>query len=173
MRPVVIAGVLVLGVYQVQVAASRSTFVLWAGERRYVVAAQMVRRLTDRNSVIISGQHTGSLRFYGSRMTMHYDAIDHAWVDRVLAWLAERGVRTYLLLEPWEIDGAKKDFEGQHAAAVFGRPPIAIYREPGTLYFWELTPSASDPKETEIVTGTYNSLWAVEKAPDPRLVFKP
>ncbi|MCC7010633.1 MAG: glycosyltransferase family 39 protein [Acidobacteria bacterium] len=168
--PLIVAGVFGLGVWQVSVAESRSTFDLWEGERRYVVAAQMVRRLTDRNSVIVSGQHSGPVRFYGSRMSMHFDAFPPD-VDGAIDWLLRHGAHPYLLLEPWELDVVQQRFRGHRAEAAL-RNPLAVYRDPGSLYLFDLDPGASHA-DTEVITGTYRDLWAVGKAPDPRLVFQP
>ena len=47
---------------------------MWKGERRYVTAAQTTGGLTPPNSVVLSVQHSGTVRYYGGRMTIRlYD----------------------------------------------------------------------------------------------------
>ncbi len=65
-----------LAVRDFRVAVDESFFNLWQGDVRYVAAATLVRRLTDPSSVIYSMQHSGSLRYYGGRLTVRYDLID-------------------------------------------------------------------------------------------------
>ena len=173
LTPVVALVVIVVSFYQITFAIDRNVFTLWVSERRFVVAARMARRLTPRNSVIISGQHTGSLRFYAGRMTMHYDPIPDDWLDGVVTWLTEHGSHPYLLLEDWEIDHVKQHFAGQHRVAMLDHP-IATYHDPGTLHLYDLAPSSTEPVKTEMVTGTYRDFWAARPAPTPpKLVFRP
>jgi hypothetical protein len=171
--PLMALVMILVSIYQVWFAVHMNTFNLWTGERRFVVAAKMARRLTPRNSVIISGQHTGSLRFYAGRMTMHYDPIQPEWVDRTVTWLNEHGAHPYLLVEDWEVPIVKRIFEGQRTLAMLEHP-IATYQAPGELYLYDLAPSTSDPVKTEMVTGTYRDFWAARPAPTPpKLVFRP
>lgn len=170
--PTLAAAIVWLGVFQLQVADRRDVFGLWAGERRFVVAAHMARRMTPENSVIIAGQHTGTIRYYGGRMTMHYDFLDTRWVDEGLDWLVAHGAHPYLLIEPWERPFVDEKFKGQRAAAILDAPALGTYREPGTLFLYDLAPVPGAPVHRQVVTGTYDDLWAVEKAPDPSIVFK-
>ena len=59
-----------LAVRDFRVAVDENFFKLWQGDVRYVAAATLVRRLTDSSSVIYSMQHSGSLRYYGGRLTV-------------------------------------------------------------------------------------------------------
>jgi hypothetical protein len=171
--PVMALVMIVVSIHQVRFAVDHETFHLWAGERRYVVAARMARRLTPRNSVIISGQHTGSLRFYAGRMTMHYDPIADEWLDRVAAWLNEHGSHPYLLVEDWEADSLKQRLKGQRVMTLLEHP-IATYHDPGTLHLYDLAPATIEPIKTEMVTGVYRDFWAARPAPTaPKLVFRP
>lgn len=170
--PIVFVAVAWLGWHQVVVAKERSAFDLWAGERRYVVAAQMARRLTPQNSVIISGQHTGSLRLYAGRATFHYDYLDKDAADEEIAWLANHGAHPYLLIEDWEVTFVRDKFAGQAADAILDLPPLAIYREPGVLYLYDLVGRRAPDATPERVTGTYRDFWAAEPAPDVRQRFR-
>jgi hypothetical protein len=171
--PIVFVVMAAVSLHQIDFAVDKEVFHLWAGERRFVVAARMARRLTPRNSVIISGQHTGSLRFYAGRMTMHYDPIAADGLDGIVTWLNEHGSHPYLLLEDWEVEYVKKLCAGQRSLAVLDHP-IATYHDPGTLHLYDLAPASPEPVKTELVTGMYRDFWAARPAPTPpTLVFRP
>ena len=63
---------------------------------------QLVGMLTEPNSVIFSMQHSGSLRYYAGRMSLRFDNLERAWLDRAVSWLEAHGVQSYLLVEEWE-----------------------------------------------------------------------
>jgi hypothetical protein len=170
--PAVGIAVAMLGVFQVRVAADRSAFDLWAGERRYVQAARMANAVTDRNSLIITGVHAGSVRYYGSRMSAYYEHLPSEWLDRAVRWLARRGVRSYLLLEEWEVPRARAHFAGQETLRVLDWPAAAIYQHPGTMYLFDLLQTEPSADRPVMWTGTDRSLWATPRAPAPRFAFE-
>lgn len=161
-----------LGLLQFWQAWTYGTFENWAGERRSITAAQMARRLTDSNSVIVSMQHSGSVRYYGGRMTLRYDQMEAAWIDRAIDWLTSRGAHTYLLAEEWEMTEFDRLFAGTRAAAALQRPPVAVYDEPGHLFLFDLSVPRERSQQPEHVTGVSSALSAVAPAPPPRLVFR-
>jgi hypothetical protein len=138
-RPVVVVAVLALGVYQFHFASEWQAFGARDGRRRFVAAARLVRSMTDRNSVVISNDHSGSIRYYGGRMTL-----DYAWmprgraVDAAIAWLVSRGVHPYVAVEEWELDEVRRRFADSETSAKLDRPPIAIYEHPGRMLLFDL-----------------------------------
>ena len=46
--------------------------------------------------------HSGTVRYYAGRVTLRFDLLDPAWLDRAIAWLEARGHHPYILLEDWE-----------------------------------------------------------------------
>lgn len=105
-----IGVVAALGWHGVNFAQEKRITAASEGERRFVTAARLVREHTPPNSVIFSLVHSGSVRYYGERMTMRYDWLKPEWLDRGVAWLNERGAHPYLLVEDWELDRWKQDF---------------------------------------------------------------
>ena len=71
-RAVIVLIVVSLGLYQLDIAVSRGVFGNREGRRRFVDAAELVRRVTEPNSVIASLDHSGSLRYYGGLMTINF-----------------------------------------------------------------------------------------------------
>ena len=95
-RPPVLRGAVVvvlvaIGVSGVTQAAQRETFSVARGESKYVEVAKTVESLTGPDDVIISAQHSGSLRYYAGRLTLRWDVGDPAWLDRTVDWLAAHG----------------------------------------------------------------------------------
>src|SRR5262249_39191928 len=64
-----VCGLIALGWYQVRLGDDRFVWIAGRGTARYIIAAQLARRVTPENSVILSTQHAGSVRYYGGRMT--------------------------------------------------------------------------------------------------------
>ena len=131
--------VVALGAQSMRTAREAGVFELWKAERHYPAVARLVRRSTERNSVIISMQHSGSVRYYGGRVTLRYDLLDPKWLDRAVTWLQSRGIRTYLLIDRWELPHVTGRFEGQQALEQLKRPPAAYYRGSTVVQLWDLS----------------------------------
>lgn len=142
---VVASGVLLLGARGFKVAVGEQTFQTWQVERRYISVAKIARAMTDPSSVIYSMQHSGSLRYYGGRMTLLYSALPPDELDRSAAWLAAHGAHPYLLVEDWEVDAVRKRFPGQKALDVLGSRPLFIYEGPALVMMYDLASSPTDP----------------------------
>ena len=54
------------------------------------------------DAVFLCLQHSGSVRFYGGRLTVRYDAIEAGALDRAIEILHAKGFRPYFLLDGWE-----------------------------------------------------------------------
>jgi hypothetical protein len=106
-------------------------------ERRYPVVASLVRERTAPTSVIFAAQHSGSARYYGGRVTLHYDQLDGAWLDRAVTWLDEHGAHSYALLDYWEVPDFKRHFAGQHRLVALDAP-VLIYRGGYQVYLYDL-----------------------------------
>jgi hypothetical protein len=171
LRVVVIAGVVALGIYQVQIVRERSLLMSGLGESRYIVAGQFTGHVTAENSVVVSQSHVGSIRYYGGRMTIRYDQIPEEWFDRLVDWLTSHGVRVYLALENWEVDQIRAQFPNAQRLDAVTRPPIGTYREPGLFYIYDL----SEPRALDSVPQTTTGFYAGRPpgaAPLRPLVFR-
>jgi hypothetical protein len=122
-------GVLILlclGGYGLWYAQDAGTFNIGRNERRYISVAHLIRDTTEPNSVIITLQHSGSLRYYGGRTTLRYDQLNARWLDRSIAWLHANGFRPYILLD----DGERQEFVQKFASRnEVGDLDIAIVAE--------------------------------------------
>ena len=161
---------LMLGVWTVRIAAERSTFDLGRGENRYVYVAQMVRARTDDNSVIISMQHSGSLRYYGGRVTLQYMHFDQKSLDRAVAWFSQHGVHPYAVLDDWEVPLFRQRFGPANAIGRLAMPPMMLYQSGRVVMFDLLRPAGSQPPP-ESVAEPSTPHGCVPPVPYPRLVL--
>jgi hypothetical protein len=141
-------AVVALGIYQVGFARDFGAFNSRDGRRRFVAAARVVRNHTDRNSVIISQDHNGSIRYYGGRTTLDYEWLPRGnSLDDSIAWLNAHGIHTYAAIEEWELDHVRRRFAGSRALSAFDAPPVAIYEHPGRMLLFDVTdPRPADAK---------------------------
>jgi len=169
---VVIAVLLVgLGGYEVVLTKRYQAFELWRHERRYIRAGQMVARLTEPNSVILSGQHSGSLRYYGGRVTMRVDRTDSKEVDDMVRWLKDRDAHLYLAIEDWERPDIEARWQSSQVLDAIKAPPVAVYRERNEFFLFALSDPRTSGQEPEIVTGVDEGLTVPGPAPTPWLYF--
>jgi hypothetical protein len=161
--------VVMLGAYTFDVARARGAFDLWHADRAYVAAAREARSLTPDNSIVLSELHSGSLRYYGGRMTLRYTLLDPAWLDRAVAWMAERGVPAYALLEAGEATAFRTQFAGQDTIRRLDDAPMLVHRESG-LALYALTGSV--PRETRLLAVDAPGSWCAPPVALAPLVFR-
>ena len=90
-RLIVWSGIAALGVYGVAYARTHGAFPSGEGDYRYAAIAALVEQSTPPSSVIITSQHAGPITYYSGRLTLRFDAMDPAWLDRTVDWLAAQG----------------------------------------------------------------------------------
>jgi hypothetical protein len=93
-------------------------------EAKFIDVAEHVRNATPENSVVLAQTHSGSLRYFGGRMTLRWDLLQSDWLDRAVAWMAERGVRTYALLDDFEMKEMREHFAGETLVSTLDDPPV-------------------------------------------------
>lgn len=153
--------VLAIGYYGYRFVDERRITATSEGERRFISAAQFAREYTEPNSVIFSYVHSGSVRYYGERMTLRYDQMDPDWLDRGVTWLTEHGAHPYLLVEDWELPQWKDRFAD---ASMLGRMNMAVVFElqwPTRIWLYDL---AKAP------TATWPQIIGYDRPPVPRTV---
>jgi hypothetical protein len=131
-----LAALAVVGLYGLWYAHGAGVMSFGEGDRRYVAVARLVRNATPPNSMIFSIQHSGSVRYYGGRMTLRYDFLNQRWLDRAVAWLDAQGVHPYFLLDEWEVkefqfrfhtDNKLGDLKVARVLEYHGGPKVFLY----------------------------------------------
>jgi Dolichyl-phosphate-mannose-protein mannosyltransferase len=147
-RPLLTLGIILLtvaiGAHGIWFAKHSSAFELQRGEDKYPTIAKLVQRRTEANSIIFSMQHSGSIRYYGGRMTLSFYTLDANMLDRSVRWFTERGVHPYALLEDWEAEEFKQRFSDINVMGKLLMPPTLIYHGSATAYLYDFwRPAAS------------------------------
>ena len=104
---------------------------------------QLVRKHTVDNSVVLVWERSGTIRYYSGRTTLRYDFVDGDWLDRAVAWLRERGVHVYAVLDPNHRDQCLRRFAGQATLAALDHP-VFIYEPANTAMYDLTTPPAAE-----------------------------
>jgi hypothetical protein len=121
---VLAAATLLFCVLFVREARARNVFDLHRLEARYERAGSYVASHLPPNALVITSWESGSVRYYGHRTTLVWDALDPAWLDRAIAYARTRGLEPYLLFETWEEPIFRQRFAGS-AIAKLDWPPAA------------------------------------------------
>jgi hypothetical protein len=120
--PVAVVAI-VLAVLFVRAAADGNAFRLQRMEARFERAGTVIGERLPANALVLTIWHSGSVRFYGDRKTLVWDAIDPAWLDRALAYLTSRGYEPYLLFEGSEEARFRQRFAAASAVGALDWPP--------------------------------------------------
>ena len=133
--PVVIAATAALLAWHgVRTAADRYAFDLWRGERRYIDVGRFMAAHTEPGAVLFSMQHSGSLRLYAGRLTLRYDLLDPAWLDRTVEHLRSIGRRPYFVLDEFEVEVFKRRFARRNRSGALDWPPMATLGSTVAIY---------------------------------------
>jgi hypothetical protein len=145
-RSTVLVWVIVAAVawHGVRLAIDRSAFDLGWGDRRYVNVARFVAEHTEPDAVIISRQHSGSIRHYAGRLTLRFDMLDRVALDRAIAFLQSTGRRPYVVLDGDEVPMFRARFNGRSRLAALDWTPLATLAAPAIFVFDPLDQARTD-----------------------------
>jgi 4-amino-4-deoxy-L-arabinose transferase-like glycosyltransferase len=136
---------------------------LRAGERRYVDIGEFVAQALPSNAALLSGQHSGSLRFYGGRMTLRFDFMDKEWASRAAAEIERAGFHPYAMLDDFELPQFRWQF-GLAPDSPLPWPVVARMRDLGGMTIWDLA-SESHPREPLALEPGSQHLTAAQALP--------
>ena len=142
---VVWAIVAAVGWHGVRLAVDRSAFDLGWGDRRYVNVARFVAEHTEPDAVIIAMQHSGSVRHYAGRLTLRFDLLDRAALDRAIAFLESTRRRPYIVLDGDEVPIFRARFSGRSRLGALDWTPLATLAAPPIFVFDPLNLSRTEP----------------------------
>jgi hypothetical protein len=121
----VTAIVVVLGVQGVVYAQRNSAFDTW-GEYKYELAGDAIARRLPPNAVLLSMQHSGSVRYYSGREIVRWDLLPPRRLGGLVRRLRRRGYHAYVLLEPWEVPEFQQRFAKSPLGALDWPPAIEL-----------------------------------------------
>jgi len=124
--PIFLAAIVaVLAWHHLQFARSHGIFELGRTERKYVDVARFVADHTEPEAVVLSHQHSGSLRLYAGRLTLRFDILDPGWLDRAVALLQSAGRHPYLVLDDEERGTFRERFASVSTTGALDWTPVA------------------------------------------------
>jgi hypothetical protein len=103
--PITVAVLTPVLLWRIDYARAQETFDSWKYESRYAETGHLVMTALAPNAVLFSMQQSGSLRYYSGRLTLRWNYLDPAWLDRSVGTLKGLGLKPYFVLEePEEAD---------------------------------------------------------------------
>ena len=122
-------------------------------EQKYADVGRFVASRLPANAVVVTMQHSGSVRYYSGRPTLRYDRLDADWLDRAIAHLRASGSEPYLILERWEIAKFRERFATQRSLEFIDRPPLAVHSSDVYVYGTGESAGAQTPQPIPRTTG--------------------
>ncbi len=139
-----VAAVLVVvsawGGWQVSRVKALGVVRLVRDERRFIVTGRFVGDYVAPDALVFTIWQSGSVRYYGSRLTVMWDALEPAELDPAIDALTARSRDTVLVLDGFERDTFRARFAGASRFADLDWPPAA--RIGSTVSVWRFTDRA-------------------------------
>jgi Dolichyl-phosphate-mannose-protein mannosyltransferase len=98
-------------------------------ESRYSDVGIYIHEALPPNAIVFCVQQSGSVRYYGGRMTIRWDLVDRDWTARAAAEVERLGLHPYMVIEDWEAP-QMRDWFGLAPEAPLPWPLVARLREP-------------------------------------------
>jgi hypothetical protein len=74
----------------------------WREGVPYTSVGEYVRTRLPANAIVVAGLHSGSIRYYGRRITMRWEYLAPEWWPRAMQALVDRGYRPYVVVDSRE-----------------------------------------------------------------------
>lgn len=111
--------------FGVNIGRHEGIFNVAAYEGRHIRAANEVAARTPADAIVLSVQHSGSVRYYANRITLRYDWLSDTALDAALRDVAAKGRRAYLVVDDWEEKEFRARFSPANRAGRLDWAPIA------------------------------------------------
>jgi hypothetical protein len=123
--PALILSCTALVSLSVRQAHDHDAFAMWRFEGRYITVGRSLASAVPDDAVILTLQHSGSVRFYSGRHTLRWDLLEPQSLDSAIEYLTRHGRPPFILLEAWE----EPDFRRRFAGSRLGRLDWPATRE--------------------------------------------
>jgi hypothetical protein len=131
-------------------------------DRRFAVVGEFVRDELPQNVILLSMQHSGSVRYYSGRLSLRWDLLHPEWLEPGLTFLRAKGYRPLLLLEEWEQPLFTQRFAAYTKLAALDWQPVATYS--GEIRTDIFDPADRDRSSAPAATKTIGSVPPMSKA---------
>jgi hypothetical protein len=146
-----LAILLLITKHTVGYAAAHDVFEMKRGEYRYAEVGDFINRALPENAVVFAVQHSGSIRFYGGRLTLRFDHLGDQG-ERARVELEGLGLHPYLAIDDFEIPQVYGEF-GLPADRPLPWPVTARMRESGGVTIYDLATHAHVTSPVSIEPG--------------------
>ena len=140
-----------LGAWRLHVARDRQVFDLQVMESRFPIAGRYAARVLPPQAVVLAVQQSGSVRYYGGRPTIAWDAIGPDALDSTLERLRAAGRPPFIALEDAEEPRFRARFATERAGAL-DWPPFGEVHGPVRVRFFD--PDGRDAYRRGVSRGT-------------------
>jgi hypothetical protein len=119
-------GAVLLALVSMNVAAAREHGVFRFADRqaRGRVMGERLADLLPVNSVIVSSEHSGTMRYYTGRTVVRWDVMTPAAMPDALDWLTLNGYQIWVVLDDWEEEQFRKKFPALASASLDYEPAV-------------------------------------------------
>jgi 4-amino-4-deoxy-L-arabinose transferase-like glycosyltransferase len=117
-------------------AENKGIFKAREGEQKYPRVAAFVAAQVQKPALVLSMQHSGSIRFYSDLPTARYDLRSPEELADTLARVARAGGNLYLVVDDWEID----DINAHGRGFLFAGADLLGVITPGHISLFRLNP---------------------------------
>src|SRR5262249_31395087 len=73
---------------------------------------------TPPDTLVLAMQHSGSIRYYATRVTVRYDWLDGRGLDEAILAMRAMGRAPVIVLDDWEVAEFQRRFKGQRWGAL-------------------------------------------------------
>ena len=122
--PAVAAVLLVLASMNIAAAREHSVFRLADRQARGRVIGERLADLLPVNSVIVSSEQSGTMRYYTGRTVVRWDLMVPTAMPDALEWLTLNGYQVWVVLDDWEEETFRKKFPDLAAASIDYEPAV-------------------------------------------------
>ena len=139
--PILFGLVLGVSAFSLSAARSRDTFKLADQLRRVEQVADFINDRVPSEAVLLSGEQSGSMRYYTHRPIVRWEAATPEMLSKVVVALEESGARVYIVLDAWENEPFLAKFKDVPAVAL-DWPPIVDAGTSHRTRVWNLSDRA-------------------------------
>jgi type II secretory pathway component PulM len=136
--PLMFALVLLVTAHGIWVARSRDTFKLANQLRRVAAVADYIHADIPPSAVILSGEQSGSMRYYTDRPILRWEAATPETLTAATATLEQSRRPVYIVLDAWEQGPFRTKFSSLPAGAL-DWPPILDAGTSHRTQLWKLS----------------------------------
>jgi hypothetical protein len=124
--PITVLAIVALSIWCLRTAVVRQVFDLQSLERRYVTMGKLTGERLPPGAVVITIQQSGSVRHYGRKVTLLWDALEPGELDQAIEALQASGRSPFIVVEDWEQDGFRERFAGEEFGALDWPPRFEV-----------------------------------------------